>query len=101
MAIMVLVTIPKKKAKSLTKILLQNKACACVNILEEINSFFWWQGKVNNAKESLLIIKTKSTGFEKLKILIKKHHPYDVPEIIAFKIDKMNKEYSQWLNKNV
>ena len=98
---MVLVTIPKEKAKPLVKILLQNRVCACVNILEGIKSLFWWQGKIDEEKESLLIIKTNSGAFQKLKNLIKKNHPYNVAEIITFKIDKINKEYSKWLNKCV
>jgi len=99
MALMALVTAPKEKAKTLAEALLKNRVCACVNIVKEIESFYWWQGKIDQAKESLLVIKTKSSLYRKLKDLIKQHHPYDVPEIIAFEIDKINKEYSDWLNK--
>jgi periplasmic divalent cation tolerance protein len=98
-AIAVLVTVPQKKAKALAKIILQKKVCACVNILRGVESLFWWEGKIDSAKESLLIIKTKSRLFPKLEKVIKSHHPYQVPEIIALTIDKVNKEYLNWLNK--
>jgi len=98
-AIVVLVTIPKDKAKALAEILLKNKMCACVNILGEVESLFWWEGKINIEKESLLFIKTKASLFNKLKKLIKNNHPYTVPEIIALEVDKINKEYSDWLSQ--
>ena len=99
MAIMVLVTAPKVKAKSLARSILKQRVCACVNILKEIDSFFWWQGKIDNTKESLLMIKTRKSLFSKLKAAIKQAHPYAVPEIIAFDICKINKEYLNWLKK--
>jgi len=98
-AIVVLVTIPKDKAKTLAEILLKNKVCACVNILGEVESLFWWEGKINIEKESLLFIKTKASLFNKLKKLIKNNHPYTVPEIIALEVDKINKEYLDWLDQ--
>lgn len=99
MAILVMVTIPKDKAELLAKILLTEKICACVNIIDEVKSLFWWQGKIDEEKESLLLIKTKKTLFSKLEDFIKKNHPYKVPEIIGFEINKINNEYSNWLNK--
>ncbi|MCQ9206148.1 MAG: divalent-cation tolerance protein CutA [Omnitrophica bacterium] len=101
MALMVLVTVPKDKAKNLANILLQQKVCACVNIVGGLESFFWWEGKIDTETESLLIIKTKDAIFSKLEELIKKNHPYSVPEIIGFQIDKINKSYLDWLNKEV
>ena len=99
MGLMIFVTIPEKKAKSLAKILLKNRVCACVNIVKGIESLFLWEGKIDEAKEALLIIKTKKSQFSKLKRTITKNHPYSVPEIIAFEIDKINKPYRQWLYK--
>lgn len=101
MPIVVFATILQKLAKALTKILLKNRACACVNILKRVESLFWWQGKIDQVKEALLVIKTKDSSFFKLKKLIESNHPYTVPEIIAFKIDKINKAYYDWLNKEV
>lgn len=99
MVIAVLVTIPEKDAKYLARMLLTERVCACVNIVKGVKSLFWWKDKLDEANESLLIIKTKETLFEKLKTLIKNNHPYEVPEIISFKIDNINQEYLNWLNK--
>ena len=95
--IVVLVTIPVNKAKKLAKIILENKACACVNIIKDIESYFWWQGKIQQGKEALLVIKTKKSAFAKLKKIIKENHPYKVAEIIALDIVGINSEYRKWL----
>jgi len=96
-AIVVLVTIPVKAAKKLAKIALKSKVCACVNIIKDIESYFWWQGKIETAHEALLVIKTKKSAFPKLKEIIRENHPYEVPEIIALGIAGMNSEYRKWL----
>ncbi|UCD16062.1 MAG: divalent-cation tolerance protein CutA [Candidatus Omnitrophota bacterium] len=97
MALAVFVTIPSKDSEKLTKILLEKRVCACVNILSGVKSYFWWEGKIDTAQECLLVIKTKDSLFSRLKKVVKANHPYEVPEIIAFKIDKINKEYLNWL----
>lgn len=99
MAIAVLVTIPNENAQDLAKVLLQERVCACVNIISGVKSLFWWEGKIDEAQESLLIIKTKDALFGKLQTLVKENHPYSVPEIISFKIDDINQEYLAWINK--
>ncbi len=99
MVIAVLVTIPENDAENLAKMLLRERVCACVNIIKGVQSLFWWKGKIDEAQEVILLIKTKETLFAKLKELIKNNHPYEVPEIISFKIDNINKEYFDWLNK--
>jgi periplasmic divalent cation tolerance protein len=101
MAIVVLVTIPKKNAVSFSKILLRKRVCACVNIIDQITSLYWWEGKLEKGKESLLIIKTKNSKFKKLEETVKKNHPYSVPEIISLKVNKINKEYLAWIEKEV
>ena len=97
--ILVLAIVPIDKAEAIRNIVLEKKLCACVNIVKEVNSFFWWKGKIDNEKESLLLIKTKDLLFSALEKEIKINHPYEVPEIIAFKADYANREYLDWLNK--
>lgn len=99
MVIAVLVSIPEKDAEHMAKMLLQERVCACINIIKDVKSFFWWEGKIDEAQEVMLVIKTKESLFSKLKNLIKNNHPYKTPEIISFKIDQINPEYLDWLNK--
>jgi periplasmic divalent cation tolerance protein len=66
-----------------------------------VSSFFWWQGKVDSAQESLLIVKTKASVLNQIVNLVKEHHSYDVPEIIALPIIGGNRDYLEWLGKEV
>jgi len=99
MAIVVLVTVPQAKAKTLAKKILKTRLCACVNIIKGVDSLFWWQGKIDRAKEALLIMKTQRKLFRRLAGEIKKHHPYTVPEIISLTIDGITSDYKKWLKE--
>lgn len=98
MYIVVLVTVPRgQKAKKIVKFLLSEKVAACVNIIPKVDSFFRWQGKIDKAKEVLLVIKTRKNLFAKLVKAVRSKHPYTVPEIIALPIISGNKEYLEWI----
>jgi len=100
--IVVFVTTPnKKEAKKITSLLLDRHIIACANIIENIDSYFWWNGKKNRAKECLLIAKTTKSSFKKLIVLVKDIHPYDVPEIIAIPILTGYLPYLDWLKEVV
>ncbi|MCP4653334.1 MAG: divalent-cation tolerance protein CutA [Candidatus Omnitrophica bacterium] len=101
MAIAVMVTIPADKASELAKKLVQERVCACVNVVNSVKSFFWWNDKIDETDECLLIIKTKDSLFGRVQSMVRENHPYTVPEIISIKIDGINKEYLTWLNKEV
>ncbi|MBL7130367.1 MAG: divalent-cation tolerance protein CutA [Candidatus Omnitrophica bacterium] len=101
MYIVVLVTVPNKsQAKKLTSFLLREKLVACVNIIPKVDSFFWWQGKIDKATESLLVIKSKKKLLNELIKAVKSKHPYSVPEIIALPIISGNKDYLDWINES-
>jgi periplasmic divalent cation tolerance protein len=57
MAIAVFVTIPENEAENLAKMLVKERVCACVNVVKGVKSFFWWQDKLDEANEALLVIK--------------------------------------------
>lgn len=97
--IIILITSPKKKAKDIIEYLLKQKLIACGNIIEKINSLYWWEGKICKDEESLLILKTKKVLFNKVVKEVKKVHPYKVPEIISLNLSNGNKEYLNWINE--
>jgi periplasmic divalent cation tolerance protein len=90
-----------EEAQRLADILLNERKAACINIVPRVSSRFWWQGKLEAAEESLLIVKTKASVLDEIVGLVKQHHGYDVPEVIALPIIGGNKGYLDWLSKEV
>ncbi len=81
--------------------LVNEHLAACVNILPEVRSLFFWEGKTQDAREVLLICKSRQPLFEKLMIRVKELHSYNVPEIIAIPIVEGSREYLDWLRETV
>jgi periplasmic divalent cation tolerance protein len=101
-AIGVLVTVPNRKtANKIAKTLLEGKIVSCVSIVSNLDSFYWWKGKIEYSKELLLIMNTLKSKFNLVEQTVRKLHPYEVPEIISFDIAKANKDYIQWIKDSV
>ena len=79
--------------------LLNQRKAACVNIVPAVTSLFRWQGKVDSAQESLLIIKTEASLLSEIVALVKQIHSYDVPEIIALPVVGGSQDYLEWVGK--
>lgn len=90
-----------KEAQKIAAALVKNKLVACANIIDKIESVFWWQGKVDRAKEVLLVIKSRQSRLDKITRQIKSLHSYKVPEIIALPIIAGYKPYLEWINESV
>lgn len=89
----------KKEARKIANILVKEKLCACVQ-LSQIESIYEWKNEVCNQKETLITIKTKNNNFGKIQSKIKELHSYDLPEIIGIKIDKISKDYKNFIKGN-
>ncbi len=90
-----------EEAQEIAQTLLKRRQAACVNILPEVNSHFWWQGKLDSSRENLLIVKTKESLLPDIIKSVKKIHSYSVPEIIALPIIGGNQEYLDWIEHEV
>lgn len=91
----------KKEAKRIAAGLIKSKLAACVNITDKIESFFWWQGKIDEAGETLLIVKSKKEKLNKIIKLVESIHSYKVPEIIALPIIGGYRPYLEWLDESL
>ncbi len=72
-----------------------------MNVVPQVESVFWWQGKIDRVRESLLVIKTTQGRFAAMKKAITSLHPYDVPEIIALPIMAGHRPYLGWVASSV
>ncbi|MFH8110239.1 MAG: divalent-cation tolerance protein CutA [Candidatus Aenigmatarchaeota archaeon] len=94
-------TVEKKKdAKRIAKILIKERIAACVNIFK-INSIYRWKGKIIESEEYALIIKTKNSLVNKVMKRIKELHPYEIPCIICFNIEKGYDKFLNWIDKEL
>jgi periplasmic divalent cation tolerance protein len=96
----VLVTCTSRdEAVKIADTLVRERLAACVNIIPGLTSIFSWKGKIERAKETLMVIKTRRAVFEKLRRRIKSLHSYTVPEIIALEIRAGDRAYLKWLDE--
>jgi periplasmic divalent cation tolerance protein len=99
--VLFITTATAEEAQRISRVLLEQKKVACVNIVPKVNSLFWWQDKLDSAEESLLIVKTKASLLSEIVSLVKEIHSYDIPELIALPIIGGNQDYLDWIQKEV
>jgi periplasmic divalent cation tolerance protein len=92
----------RKEAQKIARELVERRMAACVNVASSpVQSVYRWKGKVETAKEFLLIIKTSRARYDAVERTIQKLHSYDVPEIIALPIATGSRAYLSWLGDSV
>jgi periplasmic divalent cation tolerance protein len=97
----VFVTTPNEEsAAAIGRTLVQERLAACANLVGPIRSIYRWQDNVEDAAEYLLIIKTRSSLCAQLEKRVKELHSYEVPEIIAVKIDRGSPPYLAWVHES-
>jgi periplasmic divalent cation tolerance protein len=101
--IVVLVTCASaREARSIARKLVERRLAACGNVFESpVRSIYRWKGRVESAREFLLILKTSRKCFAALETAIRKLHSYDVPEIIALPVTVGSPPYLRWLSESV
>ena len=100
-AFVVLTTVPSnEEAETLARQVVSQKLAACVQIMPQMASVYFWEGEVRKEAEHLLIIKTLPEKYDELESFIKANHRYDVPEIVAVKAEKVSEQYL-WLDEGI
>ena len=96
--VVLITTSSEEEAHEIAESLVNRRKAACVNIVPRVDSLFWWKGKLDSARESLLLVKTKASLFPEIISLVKEIHSYEVPEIIALPIIAGSEDYLKWLD---
>ncbi len=91
----------KKEARTIANELLRKRLVACANIIDGVESKFWWNGKIDKAREALVIFKTSAAKFKAVQKEVLRLHSYEVPEIIATPIIAGSKDYLKWVKKSI
>jgi len=92
-----LVTAPEDAAEDLARSLVEDRIAACVNVVPGIRSVYRWEGQVETATESLLVLKVAAAGSESVPARVAKLHPYDLPEVLLLDVDDGLPEYLAWV----
>jgi periplasmic divalent cation tolerance protein len=97
-ALLVLTNLPDAaSARTLAAALIEARLAACVNILAPCQSVYRWQGRVEEASEVPLLIKTTTDRYAALETAIRAQHPYELPEIVAVSIEHGLPGYLAWV----
>lgn len=97
-SLVVLCTVPSADVGAqLGRGIVEEQLAACVNILPAVRSIYRWQGAVHDDAEAQLVIKTRAARFDALLAWIRRHHPYEEPEVIALPIVQGSPSYLAWI----
>lgn len=90
-----------KDAKKMAHQLIESRLVACVQIQEGVHSIYRWEGKICEGNEVLLSAKTVADKWVDIDQYIQSHHPYDLPEVIAYAPEKYEAHYGKWVESEV
>ena len=85
-----------EEAETLARKIVEAKLAACVQVLPQMKSFYFWENKIQVDSEHLLLIKTLEEKYDELEKFIKANHSYDTPEIVAVPSEKVSDDYLKW-----
>ncbi len=101
-AVIVLSTFPSsEKAAEVARILVEERLCACVNLIGQVRSIYRWQDAISDDQEVLAIMKTTQARSDELSARLVSLHPYEVPEVIVLPVVAGHAPYLAWLNDSV
>ena len=88
-------------ARKIVREIIDANLAACGNVIPQIESIYRWQGKVEESKEVLLIIKTTEAAAARVKDAIREMHSYELPECIVISITDGSESYLKWIAESV
>jgi periplasmic divalent cation tolerance protein len=87
------------QARDIGRRLVEERLAACVNIFDSMTSFYWWEGKIDQASEAVLIAKTRQDLVPMLVTRVKELHSYSVPCVVALPLTQGNPDFLAWIGR--
>ncbi len=96
--LVVLVTAPDaERAAAIARTLVEEKLAACGNVIPGVRSIYAWQGEICDEAEALLVLKIPAKRLPELRDRVAALHPYEVPEVVALRIEAGLERYVDWI----
>ena len=89
----------EEQALDIAHELIRNRQAACVNLLPNVHSIYRWKGRVCDDGEFLLLIKTRVKEFDGVRETIQKLNTYELPEVLAYRVDEASPGFAAWIAK--
>jgi periplasmic divalent cation tolerance protein len=97
-ALLVFSTFPTAEAaRTAVRTLVEERLCACGNLMPKVESIYRWEGRVETAEEVLIVLKTTRLRYPAVEESLRAMHPYEVPEIIAVRLENGAPAYLKWI----
>ena len=101
-ALVVLTAMPDvRSAERLAARLVREKLAACVSIIPGVRSVYHWKGRLEKARETVLLIKTSRSRWKAVEKLVLGDHPYELPELVSLPVTAGSKKYLDWIQASV
>jgi len=86
-----------EEARTIGKELVSDRLAACVNIIDNVSSMYWWEGEIQDEKEVILVAKTKESLVPELVEKVRSMHSYSCPCIVSLPILNGNSAFLDWI----
>lgn len=87
------------QAKTIARELISNRLAACVNILDHMQSLYWWEGKVEESGEVVVLAKTRADLLPALTDRVQAVHFYDCPCIVSWPLTDGHRPFLDWIGQ--
>jgi periplasmic divalent cation tolerance protein len=98
-SVLVYITAPsEEQALNIGRTVVGRRLAACANVFPAIRSLYWWEGRLNEDGEAVLVLKTRSELVERVTALVKSLHPYTCPCVVALPLSGGNSDFLRWID---
>ncbi len=87
----------REEAKKIGRALVEERLAACANVIDGMESVYWWQGKLTEDREAVLIVKTRAELVAAVTARVKALHSYTTPAIMVLPVESVDAEYYRWI----